>query len=124
MNAVTSRALVLIAALAAFPAPAAAPPEKTFDLAIVRGALPAAQRVLRVEKDDAVRLRVTADAPGVLHLHGYRLEAKLEPGAPSEVAFKGYATGRYALEWHGAGETAAGSSHHRPPLAYIEVRPK
>jgi len=30
---------------------------------------------------DAVRLRLTADTPGEVHLHGYRLEAKVAPGS-------------------------------------------
>jgi FtsP/CotA-like multicopper oxidase with cupredoxin domain len=103
---------------------AAEPPEKTFSLSIVRGALPAEQRLLRVEKGDAVRLRLTSDAPGEIHLHGYRLEAKLTPGKPAEIAFKAYATGRYPFEWHGAGDAGKTGSHHGPPLATLEVRPK
>jgi FtsP/CotA-like multicopper oxidase with cupredoxin domain len=103
---------------------AAEPPEKTFSLSIVRGTLPAEQRLLRVEKGDAVRLRLTSDAPGEIHLHGYRLEAKLTPGTPAELAFKAYATGRYPFEWHGAGDAAKTGTHHGPPLATLEVRPK
>jgi FtsP/CotA-like multicopper oxidase with cupredoxin domain len=103
---------------------AAEPAEKTFSLSIVRGALPAEQRLLRVEKGDAVRLRLTSDAPGEIHLHGYRLEAKLTPGNPAELAFKAYATGRYPFEWHGAGDAGKTGSHHGPPLATLEVRPK
>jgi FtsP/CotA-like multicopper oxidase with cupredoxin domain len=102
----------------------AAPPEKTFHLAIVQGKVPAEQRVLRIEKGDAVRLVVTSDAPGDLHVHGYRVEAALSPGTPSELAFQAHATGRYALEWHGAGSGASARSHHGPPLATLEVRPR
>lgn len=105
-------------------ASAAEAPEKTFTLAIVRGELPAHQRLLKVEKGDALRLRITSDAPGELHLHGYRLEAKLTPGQPSELAFKAYATGRYPFEWHGAQSTAKTGGHRGPPLATLEVRPK
>ena len=39
-------------------------PAKTCDIDIVRGAEPAAQRVLKVEKGDALRIRITSDAPG------------------------------------------------------------
>ena len=119
-----TRLLLCLVAAAAASAFAAEPPEKAFSLSIVRGALPAEQRVLRVEKGDAVRLRVTSDAPGEIHLHGYRLEAKLTPRIPVELAFKAYATGRYPLEWHGAGDTGQTRSHHGLPLAALEVRPK
>ena len=98
--------------------------EKSFELAIVHGTLAAHQRVLRVEKGDTVRLRVTSDAPGELHLHGYRLETKITPGVPAELAFNAYATGRYPFEWHGAGTAAKPGAHHGPPLAALEVRPK
>ncbi|CAN0344972.1 unnamed protein product [Phaeothamnion confervicola] len=118
------RLLLIFSACAAIAASAAEAPEKTFDLAIVRGELPAHQRLLKVEKGDALRLRITSDAPGELHLHGYRLEVKLTPGQPAELAFKAYATGRYPFEWHGAQSAAKTGAHRGPPLATLEVRPK
>jgi len=105
-------------------AQAADAPEKSFDLTIMRGALPAQQRVIKVEKGDSIRLRITSDAPGELHLHGYRLEAHLTAGQPAELAFKAYATGRYPFEWHGADNTPRTGAHRGPPLATLEVRPK
>ena len=54
---------LVVAAAAAL---AADPPEKTFDLALTRGAVPAEQRVMRVSKGDAVRLRLTSDAAGAI----------------------------------------------------------
>ena len=118
------RLLLIFSACAAAGAPAAEAPEKTFELAIVRGVLPAEQRLLKVEKGDALRLRIISDAPGEVHLHGYRLEAKLTPGQPAELAFKAFATGRYPFEWHGAQSTAKTGAHRGPPLATLEVRPK
>jgi hypothetical protein len=119
-----ARLLLTLLAVASTGVLAAEPPEKSFNLAIARGAVPKEQRLLRVEKGDAVRIRLTSDAPGAIHLHGYRLEAKLTPGNPAELAFKAYATGRYRIEWHGAGETGATGGHHNAPLASLEVRPK
>ena len=113
--------LVICSASSVFAADA---PEKSFNLTIVRGAVSAEQRVLKVEKGDAVRMRVTSDTPGELHLHGYRLAAQLTPGTPAALAFTAYATGRYPFEWHGAGAAAKPGAHHAPPLAAIEVRPK
>lgn len=111
----------VIAAASAF---AADPAQKTFSLTISQGALPAQQRVLRVEKDDMVRLRVASNAPGEIHLHGYRLELKVTAAGESELSFKAHATGRYRIEWHPASDTAKKGGHHGPPLATLEVRPK
>ncbi len=36
-----------------------------------------------------VRLRVASDAPGELHLHGYRLEMKITPASESEIKLQG-----------------------------------
>jgi hypothetical protein len=103
---------------------AADTPEKIFELEIPRSSAPAKPRVLRVEKGDAVRLRARSEVAGEIHLHGYRLEMKLAPGTPGELAFKARATGRYRIEWHPAGEAASKSDHHGPPLATLEVHPK
>ena len=103
---------------------AADAPQKMFTLDITRGAVATPQRLLKVEKGDALKLRVTSDAPGELHLHGYRLSAKLAPGQAAEIAFTAYATGRYPFEWHAAGESAGTKSHRGPPLATLEVQPK
>ncbi|HEV7799729.1 MAG TPA: hypothetical protein VGP15_01510 [Burkholderiales bacterium] len=118
------RSLTGLLACVSLCALAADAPEKPFSLTIVRGAVPAEQRTLRVEKGDAVRLRVTSDSPGELHLHGYRLAMRLEPSRPAELTFAAYATGRYPFEWHGAGATAAPRTHHASPIATLEVRPK
>lgn len=99
-------------------------PEKFFELAVTRGAAPAKPRLLRVEKDDLVRLQVASEIAGEVHLHGYRLEVKLAAGVPQELAFKARATGRYRIEWHPAGAAPAKDDHHGLPLAILEVRPK
>ena len=111
----------VIATAAAFAADSA---QQTFSLAISQGIVPAQQRVLRVEKDDMVRLRVASNASGEIHLHGYRLELKVTAAGESELTFKAHATGRYRIEWHPAGETEKKGDHHGPPLATLEVRPK
>ena len=105
-------------------AQAADPPEKFFELEVPRGTAAAKPRVLRVQKDDLVRLRVTSAVAGEIHIHGYRLEAKLTAGAPHELAFKARATGRYRIEWHPSDDAARKSDHHGPALATLEVRPK
>ena len=102
--------------------------EKFFDLTLTQGALPAAQRTLRVEQDDAVRLRVSSDEPGELHMHAYRIRLNVSKDAPAETRFKAFASGRYRLEWHAADHAPAALTkppgHHGPPLAALEVRPR
>jgi hypothetical protein len=99
-------------------------PGKTFELTIPRSTAQAKPSVLRVEKDDMVRLRVASEAAGEVHLHGYRLEMKLAPGIPGELNFRARATGRYRIEWHPADEAAKKGNRHGPPLAILEVHPK
>jgi hypothetical protein len=118
------RLLLAFAACIATGALAAETAEKTYTLTIAHGTLPADQRVIKVEKGDALRVHITSDAPGELHLHGYRLAAQLVPGQAAELAFKAFATGRYPFEWHGADKTAGTGAHRGPPLATLEVRPK
>lgn len=116
--------VVMLAALAVGGSDAAAK-DLSFSLDIKGGVLPAQQRSLKVTKDDSVRLMVSTDAPGELHLHGYKLERKLVPGKPVQIDFKAFATGRYPLEWHASSGSAKGSArHHGPDFAVLDVHPK
>lgn len=103
---------------------AAEPPEKVFSLDLISGKVMPVQRVMKVVKNDSVRIRVTSDIPGELHLHGYRREATLVPGAHAELAFRAGATGRFPLEWHGRDSAPKTGGHHGPPLAALEVHPR
>ena len=116
--------VIAFVAIAASVTRAADAPEKHFSMNITAGALPVAERVMRVEKGDAVRLHISSDGAGELHLHGYRLEASVVPHAPVELAFIARATGRFPFEWHAAESKGRTGAHHAPPLAAIEVRPK
>lgn len=98
---------------------------RLFELSIVGGSLPQAQRLMRVKKGDRIRWRISSDAPGALHAHAYHLEARLVPGQPVELAFVAFATGRFRIEWHPTDGKAAGDKgHHAPPLATLEVHPQ
>ena len=103
---------------------AAEPAARTFGIDLQGGKAPASQRVMKVVKNEAVRIRITSDAQGELHLHGYRLEARVAPGTPAELAFKATATGRFPLEWHGNSAAPKSGGHHGPPLASLEVHPR
>ena len=80
-------------------------------------------RLIRVKQGDAVRLRWTTDRPIVLHLHGYDIETKVEPGAVAEMAFEARATGRFPVEEHKP-NAKGGHSHGETALVRVEVRPR
>ena len=98
--------------------------EKLFELTITNGNVPKEQRLIRVDKGTMVKLRVSSDSAGSLHLHAYKMEAHLAPGAAVELAFNARATGRFRFEWHAENAKAKAGDHHGPPLATLEVRPK
>ena len=93
------------------------------ELVLVDGVLPDAQRLIKATKGESLRWRFISNRAGEVHLHAYRLSLVLQPGQPAELAFKAHATGRFRIEWHEAGGTAAAGGHHAPPLAVLEVRP-
>jgi len=95
----------------------------TFDLSIERDRVAANMRLIRVRQGDAVKLRWTTDRPIILHLHGYDIETKVEPGAVTEMAFTARATGRFPIEEHRP-NTKGGHSHAEAPLVRIEVYPR
>jgi hypothetical protein len=94
----------------------------TFDLRIERGQVPANMRLIRVKQGDSVTLRWTADRTTILHLHGYDIELKVEPGAVADMPFTARATGRFPVSVHKP--QAAGGHTHDPPLIHVEVHPR
>jgi hypothetical protein len=100
--------------------------EKTVDLAIVNGKVAKEKRVIKLSKGDSVRLRFSSDMAGDVHLHAYRLQTRVGPDKPGELAFKAHATGKFRFEWHEAkqqNKAPAGGGHHAEALATLEVRP-
>ena len=98
-------------------------PEATFDLRIEQGKVAQNLRLLRVKQGDTVRLRWTTDRPIIVHLHGYDIEAKVVPGAVSEMVFHARAAGRFPVEEHRP-NAKGGHSYGEAPLVRIEVRPR
>jgi len=97
--------------------------ELTFDLQIEKGRLPQGKRLIRVKQGDAVRLRWTSDRAIILHLHGYDIETKVEPGTTAEMTFTARATGRLPVEEHKP-TAQGGYSLGEAPLVRIEVLPR
>jgi hypothetical protein len=98
-------------------------PEVVFDLKIEKGRVAQNMRLIRVKQGDAVKLRWTSDRPIALHLHGYDIEKKVEPGTVTEMAFEARAAGRFPVEEHKP-NAKGGHSHGEASLVRIEVRPR
>jgi hypothetical protein len=96
--------------------------ELTFELRIERGQLPLNKRLIRIKQGDVVKLRWSTDRPIALHLHGYDIERKVEPGAIQEMTFTARATGRFPVQEH---QARSGSGHtHGAPIVQVEVLPR
>jgi hypothetical protein len=96
--------------------------ELIFELRVERGRIPANMRLIRVKQGDIVKLRWRSDRPIALHLHGYDIETKVEPGKVAEVIFAARATGRFSVEEHKP--QARGGHAHGAPIVRIEVHPR
>ena len=115
--------MAVLALAASIGVAAAQTPEVAFDIKIEKGHVAKNMRLIRVKQGDAVKLRWSSDRAIVLHLHGYDIERKVEPGAVAEMAFTAHATGRFSVEEHKP-DAKGGHSHGHAPLVRIEVRPR
>ncbi len=86
--------------------PSAGPRERSVDLDIRGDAMTPAE--ISVGEGDRATLRMTADRPVEIHLHGYDLEEEVEPGEPAEISFEADLTGRFEIEDHDS-EAALGA---------------
>jgi heme/copper-type cytochrome/quinol oxidase subunit 2 len=87
------------------------PQNKTFDVSIEGGEMKPDE--ISVHKDDSVTLRFNADEPTELHVHGYDVEQKVEPGREAKLQFTADLTGRFEIEEHETGKE----------LGVLQVRP-
>lgn len=55
---------------------------------------------LRVTQGDTVRLTLTSDEPGEVHLHGYDLTASVSPDHPAELTFEATTAGAFGINFH------------------------
>jgi hypothetical protein len=96
----------------------------TFDLRVENGRVAGDMRVVRVKQGDVVTLRWSADRPAILHLHGYDIEKRVEPGTVVEMRFTAAATGRFPVHAHATGARPGNSVNEEVPLAYVDVYPR
>ena len=85
---------------------------------------------LSVKQNDDVVLNIKSDEKALFHLHGYDLEAHLEPNTASTLSFKANATGKFDFEMH-IDEHAGKHSHdheeedsNKIHLGSLEVHPR
>lgn len=95
-------------------------------MAIRGGAVPHAQRVLKLPHKAQARIKWTTDRPMTVHLEGYDLSATVRPHQPEFMQFRAFATGRFAVHAHEGEQRGAPSthSHGRRVLLWLEVHPK
>jgi plastocyanin len=73
---------------------------------------------IEAKKGDTVRIVVSADAHDDVHLHGYDIEKKVDPGRPARFKFKADAEGVFKIESH-----VAENAGRDPLVARLVVRP-
>src|SRR5829696_7446804 len=67
----------------------------------VRGGQPVGGvKTLTYRNGDRVRLRVVADAPDEVHVHGFDIEREVGPSEPAQFDFKADIEGRLEVELH------------------------
>ena len=113
--------LMCAATVAALKAQAA---EVAFDLRLQDGRVPESMRLIRDKQGDLVTLRWTVDRPTVLHLHGYDIEWRVQPGTVGNVTFTARLTGRFPIHAHNTVKRANTHAHEDSPLVYVEVYPR
>jgi hypothetical protein len=94
--------------------PGAAVASNDLELVFADGRVTSGPNVLKVKKDDRVRLSLTSDVADELHLHGYNLHLHLSPGRRATLEFVAKKTGRFTFELH----------HADVELGAIEVYPR
>ena len=67
---------------------------------LVNGQPVGGKRKISVKKGDTIRLKVTSDVPGAIHVHGFDLEQEAGPGKPASFTFKANIEGRFEVESH------------------------
>ncbi|HLF68481.1 MAG TPA: hypothetical protein VI503_03985 [Gaiellaceae bacterium] len=67
-----------------------------------------------VSRNDRVTLVVDADVAGDVHLHGYDLEGRVEPGSSARISFRATIPGRFEIELHAHPEIHVGELTVRP----------
>lgn len=79
--------------------------------------------VVKISQGDTVALRVNADEPMEVFLHGYDVEARVRPGEASTLQFTANLLGHYPLMIHSLGDEGSGR-RVEILLGYVDVLPR
>ena len=99
-------------------APAPPKPKET-RIDISAGEVVGGPAEIHARHGDTVVIIVGADAPDDIHLHGYDIEKKVEPGEPATFRFKANLEGEFELESH-----VAEDEGRDPLVGTLIVEPK
>jgi len=120
MDLRAARRKFLYTALAFALPPAAAGPV-TIEIDVRKRKAEGGVRTVRVQRDESLVLRVRADEKLEVHIHGYEVLLRVEPGAAASVQIAAKLVGRFPVTAHvGQG----GEKHAEPTLLYLEVYPQ
>lgn len=90
------------------------PREHTFNIKIADGKPVAGSTTFRVKQGDTVTFKISSNTTGEVHLHGYDLEAEMDPGKPVALSFTANATGRFPIEVEDT----------KVEIGFLEVQPR
>jgi hypothetical protein len=115
VNDVVITAVIGLAAPAGVTAQTAGTEIRRFELRIENGRLSDNLKTIRVRQGDSVEMDWSSDRHVVIHLHGYDVEAAVDPGKTQRLQFRASVSGRFPIEAH--------AERHRV-LLYLEVHPR
>lgn len=99
-------AVSLLAACGTAAQPKPSPPEPSavnatvINLPIENRSTTLTREDLQATQGETVRLTVTTDESGEVHLHGYNLTADVSPDHPGELVFEATTAGAFAINFH------------------------
>ena len=92
------------------------------ELALVRGKPEGGVRTVRVERDAALEIRARSDESLEIHIHGYDVTLRVQPGSVASVRMGAKLVGRFPVTAHLHGKHGGKASE--PTLLYLEVHPR
>lgn len=78
-------------------------------------------KMIQFKQGEKVTIRITADEPMKIFLHGYDVEIRVKPGETSALQFSADVLGRFPLMIHSLGEDEG--SHVEILLGLVDVVP-
>ena len=115
VNEIAITAVFGLAALTGLAAQTDGADIRRFELRIENGRLSNNFQTIRVRQGDSVEMDWSSDRHVVIHLHGYDVEAAVDPGKTQKLQFRASVAGRFPIEAH--------AERHRV-LLYLEVHPR